>query len=91
MLIKDLQDGKMIENLMKNYLDIKLDVISIAQAKEIVHNTNGNEFITQRVKQQIKSVLEYANESMKHISNDRRKEITLGDYLKRHQFMNTGH
>ena len=69
---------------MKNYLDIKLDVISIAQAKEILTNPSKNhEFINHKQRSAIKNVLEYISDSLKHIPNERRKQIRLGDYLER--------
>lgn len=35
-------------------------------------------------------VLDYIGDSLKYIPHDRRKEITLGEFMKRHQFLNSG-
>ena len=33
-------------------------------------------------------MLEYIDNSLKYVPHERRKEISLGDYLKRHHYIN---
>jgi hypothetical protein len=35
-------------------------------------------------------VLDYIQDSLKYVPNERRKEIKLGEYMNRHQFMSAG-
>jgi Icc-related predicted phosphoesterase len=35
-------------------------------------------------------VLDYIQDSLKYVPHERRKEIKLGEYMKRHQFMSAG-
>ena len=33
-------------------------------------------------------VLDYIDNSLRYVNHERRKEISLGDYLRRHHYMN---
>jgi len=49
----------------------------------LTNPSKNHEFINHKQRSAIKNVLEYISDSLKHIPNERRKQIRLGDYLER--------
>lgn len=42
------------------------------------------------MKNQVKIILEYVDNSLRYVPHSRRKEITLGDFMRKHHYLNAG-
>ena len=88
-MLEDLRDGKILKDFMKNYNKLNLDVMSIAEAKSLIENsTEVSDYIDNKTKNQILMVLDYVDKSLKYVSHERRKVISLGEYITNHHYMN---
>jgi hypothetical protein len=65
---------------MKNYRDINLDVVSIAEISQML-NSNEKRAVPLEAVNQMKVLLDHINGELKHVSNTRRSQLTLGTYL----------
>lgn len=70
---------------MKDYQHQTVDVVSLAEIKAMIQGTTE---LSNEMKIPIITVLEHVEQNMRYVPNDRRKEITLGDYMKKHHYVN---
>lgn len=64
-----------------------MDVVSLAEARETVANAPTSTLFDEKLQAQIKMVFDFADDSLKGVPNARREQITLGDYLQRHNYI----
>lgn len=89
-LLKDFKKGKLVESFLKDYQSMPLDVVSIAQARETIQSASEkqhsliNKEIDAKMYANILLVLDFIQESLMTVPHERRKAITLGDYMARH-------
>ena len=85
--LRTAQGAKKLQGFLASYLNTPLDVISLAEARETVANAPTSNLFDEKLQAQIKLVLDFAEESLKGVPNARREQITLGDYLQRHNYI----
>ena len=86
-LLRDVQTGDALSTFMGNYKDSKLDVVSLTQTKILVKQAS-KELPQAQVLSQVIPVLEHIEDQLKFIDNERRSEISLGDFLAKHHYLN---
>jgi hypothetical protein len=85
-LLKDLASGRIKSNFVDDYKHSKLDVVSIAEMRSQVEASSS---IQDSVKAQIASVLDFVDDSLQYVQHERRKEISLAEFMRRHHYLNT--
>jgi hypothetical protein len=78
-----------LQGFLQGYLDTRLDVVSLAEAKETVANAPTSQLFDERLQGQVRAVLEYVEDSLKTVPHQRREQMTLGEYLQRHSYINS--
>lgn len=88
LLLKDVQQGKALEEFMTQYKDSKVDVISVAEIRSMLEAAVPTQDVDTQLLSQIKSVIEHVDEQLQYVSHERRQEITLGEFMTRHHYLN---
>ena len=78
---------KQIERFLHNYLQTRLDVVSLADARETVAQAPTSTVFDERLQAQIKTVLDFVEDSLRIVPHSRREAMTLGDYIERHGYI----
>lgn len=60
--------------------------MSLAETKALVEGTDK---LSDQVKAPIRIVLDHVEQNLRYVPNLRRKEITLGDYMRKHHYLNS--
>jgi hypothetical protein len=68
---------------------MKLDVVSLAEAKSMTDSEESSKHFDPMLKSQIKLVLNYVDKQLTYIPHTRRKEIALGEFMNRHHHLNS--
>jgi hypothetical protein len=79
--------NKKLQSFLESYLNTRLDVVSLAEARETVANAPTSSLFDEKLQAQVKSVLDFAEESLRGVPHSRREHITLGDYIQRHNYI----
>lgn len=80
----------MLESLLKGHKQLRLDVVSLAEARETVANAATSASFDERLQSQMKLVLDFVQEQLKHVPHARREQMTLGEFLSRHTYLSGG-
>lgn len=56
-------------------------MVSLAEARELVANTQTSQVFDEKLQAQIKAILSFVEDSLKFVPHSRREAMTLGDYL----------
>jgi len=67
---------------------MQLDVVSLAEAKTMIESEESNRHFEPKLRSQIKMVLDYVGTQLRYVPHDRRKEISLGEFMNRHHHLN---
>jgi len=89
-LIKDVQQGHALEDFMQQYRNISLDVVSMAEVKTIIREAEKSSRFADDISGQMKSLLEHVDDQLKYISNERRQQLTLGEFMSHHHYLCNG-
>lgn len=73
---------------MTQYKDSKVDVVSIAEIQSMLEAAVPTKNVDNQLLSQIKSVIEHVDDQLQYVSHDRRQEITLGEFMTRHHYLN---
>jgi len=73
---------------MSKYQDVKLDVVSLGEVKHMLDAAIPNDNTDVGLLSQIKVVLDHVDDQLLYVGNDRRKQISLGDFMSRHHYLN---
>jgi hypothetical protein len=73
---------------MRDYKSVKLDVVSLAELKAVVDQAKSSSYLSANVATQIESIISHVYDQMKYVSNERRSQIELGDFLTRYHYLN---
>jgi len=73
---------------MTRYREASLDVVSLAEMKSLIDAAKTSEAGGGDLVAQIRAVLQHVDEQMRYVSHDRRKQITLGEFMGRHHYLN---
>ena len=79
-LMRDIQGGSYLSEFMAKYRDMPLDVVSVNELKTVQSKLGG----------ELKVVIDQIDEQLKYVSNERRQSLTLGDFMTKHHYLNTG-
>lgn len=83
--MRDVQSGETLAEFMKRYNDSSIDVLSLAQLRHMIKQPSNGFDASQLAN--INAVLDHVSEQMSHVSNDRRSQLTLGEFLARHHYL----
>ena len=89
LILRDIHTNGGLQNFFSQYRDAKLDVVSLAEIQSMIdytHDDTSKE--NQDLITQIETVLEHVEEQLEYVSNDRRQQITLGEFMTRHHYLN---
>ncbi len=81
------KDQSSLQALLKNYLSTRLDVVSLAEARETVSQASTCSTFDEKLQNQVRLVLDFVQDSLKHVPHSRREHMTLGAYLHRHGYV----
>jgi hypothetical protein len=90
-LMRDIHLGDALEGFFSRYKDVKLDVVSLAEVQTMIDDVLEVEEPHESVNDlavQIGLVLEHVEQQMSCVSHSRRSQITLGEFMTRHHYMN---
>ena len=73
---------------MEQYQHLKLDVVSMAELRGILEAASPNKNIKASLIAEMKAVLDHVDEQMKYVSHERREQLTLGEFMSRHHYLN---
>lgn len=73
---------------MTRYREASLDVVSLAEMKSLIDAAKPSEALNGDLIAQIRAVLQHVDEQMRYVSHDRRRQITLGEFMGRHHYLN---
>jgi hypothetical protein len=62
LLLEDLQSGNALQDFLSKYKDIKLDVVSLAEIKTLIQESNQLTNVDRDMIAQIETVLEHVDE-----------------------------
>lgn len=77
----------MLSSLIKEHKNIRLDVVSLAEARETIALASTSSVFDERLQNQMKIVLDFVQDQLKHVPNARREHMTLGDFIQRHSYL----
>ena len=73
---------------MTQYKDSRVDVVSIAEIKGMLQAAVPTKNVDHQLLSQIRSVIDHVDDQLQYVSHDRRQEITLGEFMTRHYYLN---
>lgn len=86
-LLRDVHNGSALKDIMTEYRNISLDVVSLAEIQSIMKAAEASDNIKEEVIDQMKVVLHHVDEQMKFVSHERRKQLNLGEFMERHHYL----
>jgi hypothetical protein len=75
---------------MQQYGNVSLDVVSIAEVKAIVREAERSSRFSDDISGQMKSLLDHVDDQLSYISNERRQQLTLGEFMNHHHYLSNG-
>lgn len=88
-----MQQGKVLQSFLEDFNSKPIDVLSLAEVRAIVDSATKmpeGEGLTATQSLEIKGVLRTIEEQAQFISNERRSQLTIGEFITNHHYMNTG-
>jgi len=89
-LVRDVQQGSALEDFMKQYRNISLDVVSMAEVKTIIREAEKSSRFADDLGGQMKTLIDHVDDQLKYISNERRQQLTLGEFMSHHHYLSSG-
>lgn len=87
-LLRDMHAGNALQDFVAQYQNTKLDVVSLAEVQAMMAAAKPNGPLKGDLVAQVESVLEHVDDQMKYVSHERRSQLTLGEFMKRHHYLN---
>lgn len=87
-LLRDIHEGSALKEFMAKYQEASLDVVSLAEIRSLIDAARPSEAFGSDLIAQIKAVLEHVDDQMRYVSHDRRSQISLGEFMTRHHYLN---
>lgn len=75
---------------MDNYQSTRLDVVSLAEARETVLNAPTSTHFDEKLQTQMRQLLDFVEDQLRMIPHSRREGMKLGDFLARHPYISGG-
>jgi hypothetical protein len=82
----DLRKNGGMKKFLDNYQNTRLDVVSLAEARETVANAPTSNNFDERLQSQLRHVLDFVDDQLKLVPHARREAMTLGEFLARHPY-----
>jgi hypothetical protein len=70
-------------------LETRLDIVSLAEAKETVAHAPTSSIFDERAQAQFRTVLDFIEDQLKFVPHSRREAMTLGDFINRHSYFSS--
>lgn len=62
-------------------------MVSLAEARETISQASTSSTFDEKLQNQVRMVLDFVQDSLKHVPHARREHMTLGQYLHRHGYV----
>jgi hypothetical protein len=85
-IFTDLRKNGGLKKFLDNYQNTRLDVVSLAEARETVINAPTSNHFDERLQSQMRHVLDFVDDQLRMVPHARREAMTLGDFLARHTY-----
>jgi hypothetical protein len=89
-IFADLRKNGGLKKFLDNYQSTRLDVVSLAEARETVLNAPTSTHFDEKLQTQMRQLLDFVEDQLRMIPHSRREGMKLGDFLARHPYISGG-
>lgn len=95
-LLRDVQEGNYLQRFSEDFNSKAIDVLSLSELNAVIDDaeskqtTSGPSFLSSDQRMEMEAIVRHIDEEAKYISNERRSQLTIGEFISNHHYLNSG-